>query len=147
MSSGNSNEIEKSGFAARFVEACGTSEPARIQRLLNISYQAAKNYLSGRLPDTKVLLLIAERTPYSLHWLLTGDGPKMASAASPADTALSVRQIKELIRAECVEAVNDILDHRGGESRVVVLEPEKIRSEKVSKPEPVSGAKDRTPRP
>ena len=69
-------EIEKNRFVERFVEICGTSEPARVQRLLNISYQAAKNYLLGRLPDATVLKAIAEKTPYSIHWLLTGNGEK-----------------------------------------------------------------------
>src|SRR6476661_5551002 len=88
-------------FVVRLIEVCGTAQPADIQRLLNISYQAAKNYLDGRVPDTKVLLQIAEKTPYSIHWLLTGKGEKLAEPALE-DTPVLSDQMRELIRQECV---------------------------------------------
>jgi hypothetical protein len=139
-----SNRIAENNFAARFAEVCGTSEPAKIQRLLKISYQAAKNYLDGRVPDTKVLMLIAEHTPYSIHWLLTGKGEKIVGERHE-DTLIPAHQIRALIREECIEAVNELL---GGnrESRVVELQPEKIRSEKISTPENVSETRERTRR-
>lgn len=71
----------KNEFIDRFVEVCGTSEPVKIQRLLDVSYQAAKNYLLGRMPDSFVLRTITERTPYSINWLLTGQGEKLIAAA------------------------------------------------------------------
>jgi len=125
--------MQESSFQKRFAEACGSDEPARIQRLLGISYQAAKNYLGGRLPDTKVLMLVAENTPYSIHWLLTGEGEKLVREPERADTLISARRIRALIREEFAEAVSDILNRESG-SKVVVLDSETIRSENPHQP-------------
>ena len=130
-------EDEKNLFITRFVEVCGTSEPAKIQRLLGISYQAAKNYLQGRLPDSYVLRTVAERTPYSINWLLTGKGEKLVSEAvtakdSTVDTPLSTGQIRDLIRSECVEVINELLGSRvSTQQKVVVLPSGSLKSEKV----------------
>jgi hypothetical protein len=125
-------EEEKKFFIARLTEVCGTSEPAKIQRLLDISYQAAKNYLQGRLPDSYVLRTIAQRTPYSINWLLTGEGEKLVSTPVAEDTPLSTRQIRDLIRSECVEVINEILGSRDAtQQKVVVLQSGSLKSEKV----------------
>jgi len=117
-------------FAERFIETCGSSEPVRIQRLLNISYQAARNYLNGRLPDARVLTTIAERTPYSIHWLLTGQGEKFAIPVSAGDTPLLARQIGELIRQEVQKAVGELSERQSDSgSRVVVLRADELISE------------------
>ena len=126
-------------FIERLIEACGTSEPTRLQRLLNVSYQAAKNYLSGRVPATTVLLTIAEKTPYSIHWLLTGKGEKFTAVEIPPNTPLPVRQIRDLIRQECVEVVNEMLSGQNTtQQKVVVLPSNKVRSENVEEPSTVS---------
>jgi hypothetical protein len=123
---------EKKVFVERFTEVCGTSEPAKIQRLLDISYQAAKNYLLGRLPDSYVLRTIAQRTPYSINWLLTGEGEKLVSTTLEVDTPLSARQIRDLVRSECVEVINEILGSREAtQQKVVVLPSGSLKSEKV----------------
>ena len=129
---------EKNNFIERFVEVCGTSEAVKIQRLLDISYQAAKNYLQGRLPDSYVLRTIAERTPYSINWLLTGQGEKLVSGGSlhrTEDTPLTAGQIRDLIRSECVEVLNDLLANReSAQQKVVVLPSRSLKSEKVKEP-------------
>lgn len=137
MSSGKEKVSNSADFAVRFAEACGTTEPARIQRLLNISYQAAKNYLTGRLPDARVLITIAERTPYSIHWLLTGDGEKFSIEARHEDTLPLARQISELIRQEVKGAVSEALAKQTPESegRTIVLRPDDVLSETVRQPE------------
>jgi hypothetical protein len=125
-------ENEKNLFIDRFVEVCGTAEPAKIQRLLDISYQAAKNYLQGRLPDSYVLRTVAERTPYSINWLLTGKGEKFVSRAATEDAPLSTGQIRDLIRTECVEVINELLGSREStQQKVVVLQSASLKSEKV----------------
>lgn len=124
----NSYEAE---FATRFAEVCGTAEPARIQRLLNISYQAARNYLNGRLPDARVLLTIADRTPFSIHWLLTGKGEKFSLSSGTEDTPVLARQISELIRQEVERSVDAALK-RGltpAGSRTIVLRADEVLSE------------------
>ena len=118
-------------FIKRFIEVCGSAEPAVIQRSFNISYQAAKNYLEGRLPDTRVLLEISKRTPYSIHWLLTGRGNKFAAEAAPQNTAVFTDQIREMIREECALAVARLIGHDAA-PKVVRLQAENVRSETVS---------------
>lgn len=124
---------QNSDFGARFATVCGTSEPSRIQRLLNISYQAAKNYLGGRLPDSRVLLTIAERTPYSIHWLLTGEGEKFSLPPRSEDTLPLAHQISELIRQEVQGAVTDALAKESAKSvsRTIVLRPHEVLREAV----------------
>ena len=125
-------ENEKISFIERFTEVCGSSEPAKIQRLLDISYQAAKNYLQGRLPDSYVLRTIAERTPYSINWLLTGVGDKFVSSHVREDAPLSAGQIRDLVRSECVEVINELLGSREvTQQKVVVLPSGSLKSEKV----------------
>jgi hypothetical protein len=127
-------------FAQRLIELCDSAQPADVARILNISYQAAKNYLSGRLPDSSVLLLIAERTPYSIHWLLTGQGEKFVEPAdlSP-DTLLASGALRSFVRRECLQIVGEMLNNEAqiaeiaSRSRVVVLTPDKIRQEKAAK--------------
>jgi hypothetical protein len=122
-------DSEKKSFIERFIEVCGTSEPAKIQRLLDISYQAAKNYLQGRLPDSYVLLTLAKRTPYSINWLLTGEGEKYVARPAEDDAPLSAHQTRELIRSECVKVVKEILASREHAQKKVgeIPKREKVR--------------------
>lgn len=133
MSSHNSTTVEKFVFVERFIEVCGSSQPAEISRLLNISYQAAKNYLQGRLPDSSVLLSIAEKTPYSIHWLLTGKGEKFIENLSQKDTLILSDQLKALIKEECRKNVAEILSRpeENAQGKVIVLKSEDIKDEKV----------------
>jgi hypothetical protein len=123
---------KKTDFISRFVEACGTAEPARVQRLLNISYQAAKNYLDGRLPHPDVLIKISERTSYSIDWLLTGRGKKIVDDLSPQDKPLLTGQIEDSVRRICVEVINEFNGRQEiGQPKVVVLQSSELMSEKV----------------
>jgi len=91
------------GFIARLKETLSTDEPAEIARSLGISYQAAKNYLEGRLPSAEVLTTIAEQTDYSLNWLLTGKGAKkIASEISAKESAEGELElvIRRMVREE-----------------------------------------------
>ena len=113
MSSDDITFYKNNGFVARFTEVCGSERPRDIQRLLGISYQAVRNYLGGdRLPDTKLLLRIADITPYSIHWLLTGRGKKFAEGVLSEDAPLVSRQLNELVRVIQVEVMNDMGDGR-----------------------------------
>jgi hypothetical protein len=130
---GDENLQENPEFVERFLEVCGTSEPAKIQQLLNVSYNAVRNYLRGRrLPETSVLKTIAERTPYSLNWLLTGEGDKFVSSQPTEDTLRVARQIRDLVRKECVEVINALLrDQETPGKKIVVLHSDELKSEKV----------------
>ena len=133
MSSKKSKNSENFSYKERFIEVCGSSQPKEIARLLNISYQAAKNYLQGRLPDSKVLITISEKTPYSLNWLLTGEGDKFTKTPLNQDTLLLSDQMRALVREMCVEVIGEILSVQkdSAQQKIVVLSSENIKEEKV----------------
>lgn len=121
-------------FVDRFTEVCGTSQPAKIAQVLNISYQAAKNYLHGRLPDSNVLKTIAETTPYSINWLLTGQGEKYVESAAVKDTLRLSDQMRTFIRRECLEVIGELLADQKDQApaKVFVLTSENIKEEKIT---------------
>ena len=133
MSSRKAKIIENSSFIARFIEVCNSSQPNDIARLLNISYQAAKNYLQGRLPDTKVLITISEKTDYSVTWLLTGKGDKFINDSIDQDTLLLSDKMRAIVRQTCLEVISEVLGNQDNKSgpKIVVLTSEKIKEEKV----------------
>ena len=132
MSRAKSKITENSQFSDRFVEACGTAEPAKIQRLLNISYQAAKNYLQGRLPSSEILISIATCTSCSIDWLLTGRGKKFADEAPAQSAPVPADQMETFVRRICVEVINEISGRQDvAQPKVVVLQSSELLSEKV----------------
>ena len=123
---------KNSEFIARFVEVCGTAEAAKIQRLLNISYQTAKNYLRGRLPQADMLITISERTSCSIDWLLRGVGKKFTDEQRIEDTPILTGQFEASVRRICVEVINEISGRQEeSQSKVVVLQSSELMSEKV----------------
>ena len=98
-----------SGFRARLIEVCGGTGKARdVQQVLNVTYQAAKNYLTtDRIPSTDQLLAIAENTPYSVHWLLTGRGKKFVDGRPEAGAPLGSRQFEQSVRRIVLEVINE----------------------------------------
>jgi repressor LexA len=64
------------GFGERLKEAFGNAGTAEIARRLGITYQAAKNYVEGRIPPAEKLIEISRSTNCSIHWLLTGEGSR-----------------------------------------------------------------------
>jgi transcriptional regulator with XRE-family HTH domain len=96
MSNAPSTNVKK--YVERLSETLGSAEPAEISRRLGISYQAAKNYLEGRLPSAEVLTLIAEQTDYSLNWLLTGQGAKKIAGEDGARDSPAMRELELIVR-------------------------------------------------
>ncbi len=132
--------VENLGFSQRLIELCGTSEPSEVQRLLNISYQAAKNYLQGRFPDPKVLINISEKTSCSIHWLLTGRGPRKVklhkSAKHKQETfeLIKTTELESLIRKISLEEISKLTAQENKidqKETVVTLISEDILEEKV----------------
>lgn len=133
MSSRKLKNPENFSFVERFVEVCGSEQPNDIARLLNISYQAAKNYLEGRLPDAKVLMRISEKTSYSINWLLSGQGEKFVKHAVNQDTLILTDQFKSAVRRICSEVIDEMLSNPkdSAQEKTVVLTPENIKIEKI----------------
>ena len=136
MSSDKRKKNDCPDFAVRLTELCGTSQPAKIQRLLGISDQAARNYLDGRLPDTHILIRISERTGCSIDWLLTGK--KFVEADGAKGTPILARQLEESVRRICVEVINE-LDGRqtAAQPKAVVLQSGELLSEKIIEEESI----------
>jgi len=132
-------------FRKRFISVCGTSNARVISDYLEISYQAAKNYLNGRLPEPRVLIKIAEKTPYSVHWLLTGAGAKfvdhtrksqaelLATVLSEVADASTLRKMFEIVSEERIRsALKESHVEPPADSRTVKILKENIREEKES---------------
>lgn len=132
MRSQNSTNINNAEFIKRFVEVCGSAKPAEVSRLLNVTYQAAKNYLHGRIPDTKILRIISQRTPYSIHWLLTGEGKKFVRNGRKKDEEILTDQMRAFVRHECLNVINEVLNDRNktAQQKIVVLQPKQVKGEK-----------------
>lgn len=150
MSSDNSVKKENIDFVGRLVEICGSSQPADVARILKVSYQAAKNYLNGRMPDSNILLIIAEKTPYSIHWLLTGQGEKFAETGKiQENTLLTPDALRTFVRRECLQVVGQILHDQTqsvetvSQPKIVVLTPDKIREEKITNNSDITDSKHR----
>ncbi len=133
MSSKKITILKNFSFVARFTEVCESSQPNEVAQLLNISYQAAKNYLQGRLPDSKVLITISEKTPYSINWLLTGEGEKFVKDSINQDTAILSDQMETLVRRICLEVFGEMLSNRNdlSQQKVIVLTSDNIKEEKI----------------
>jgi hypothetical protein len=133
MSSENLKNSENFSFSERFIEVCGTARPNEVAQLLNISYQAAKNYLQGRLPEAKVLKTISEKTSYSLNWLLTGEGEKFVKNSLKEDTLILSDQMRAFVRQICLEVVGEALSSRADsvQQKTVLLTPDNIKEEAV----------------
>lgn len=132
------SDLKKQEFVGRLVEICETSQPSVLADKLQISYQAARNYLKGRLPETNVLLLIARQTQCSIHWLLTGEGEKFAGKSSNLNTLQVSDQMKTFVRQQCLEVFNELFALRensaqteNSKQKVVKIASEKIKLEKA----------------
>jgi hypothetical protein len=124
-----------SGFRDRFIEVCGGSGKARdVQQVLNVTYQAAKNYLTtDRVPGFEQLLAIAENTPYSLHWLLTGVGKKFVDERPETGAPVPSRQFEESVRKIVLEVINEKAGRREATGPTIVrLHSSDVYSEKVA---------------
>ena len=77
-------------------------------------------------------MIIAERTGCSIHWLLTGEGKKLLDPVPVEDTPISPGHADAFVRRICVEVINERFGSQE-QPKVVVLPPNELREEKVSK--------------
>lgn len=136
----NKTDIKTQKFIDRLVEIGETNQPAELAQRMDISYQAARNYLNGRLPETNVLMSISEKTKCSIHWLLTGKGEKIISARENLNTLILPDQIKTFIRQECLKIFDELFtlpsesvqpEQIIGGQKIIKLASDKIRLEAV----------------
>lgn len=132
MSSEKTQGEKKILYVERLVEICGTKQPTELAQILDTSYQAARNYLNGRLPEANILLKIAERTPYSIHWLLTGEGEKFTLKEGNLNAILISDQMKTFVRQQCLEVFNELFNKQEeiAQEKIVRLTSSQIKAEK-----------------
>jgi chromosome partitioning protein len=63
-------------FGYRLKEAFGGAQNKEIAHRLGLSNSAITTYMSGRIPPPETLVKISRLTGCSIHWLITGEGPK-----------------------------------------------------------------------
>lgn len=131
MSSKDLGQTEIDLFVSRLVEACGSDQPGKIAQLLNVTYQAARNYLDGRLPEAKVLRSIAEKTPYSINWLLTGDGEKFVRKSRNSGIDPAFEEMRAFVRQTCVDVFAELNDSEvhSQAPKIIKLTADKIKEE------------------
>jgi hypothetical protein len=98
--------------------------------LLDISYQAARNYLGGRLPDAYVLVSVAEKTRYSIHWLLTGRGEKFADNTENTEEQLFFEKLRDAAKEGCTVAIQEVLGETTESNLPKTIVLKKVRNEK-----------------
>lgn len=79
-----------STFGDRLKEAFESPNIADLGRKMGVSFQAAKNYVEGRIPSAEKLIEISRSTGCSIDWLLTGEGSKYRSIIKTFDIERSI---------------------------------------------------------
>jgi AcrR family transcriptional regulator len=72
-------------FQLRLKQAFDGGRMSDIARRLKIPHATVRNYFTGRLPASDVLIKIARETNVSLNWLLIGVGEMYVSGERPID--------------------------------------------------------------
>lgn len=108
-------------FGSRFREAFGGATNAEIARKIGKSEPAVKNYVDGRIPSAADLVAISDLTGCSVHWLLTGNGPREVSqftlakqSVEPATISLTP-ELKSYIRREVIEVLGALISSKDRE--------------------------------
>lgn len=78
--------IDSSGFWDRLQEVFSGANAPEIARLTGRTKQTVYRWRDGQLPDLDILADIAESRGVSLHWLVTGKGPKDVNGDRGAQT-------------------------------------------------------------
>lgn len=72
-------KIDREGFFNRVLEALGAKNGAEMARKLGLTKSTTHSWKDGRIPELSMIAEIVNRSEIlglSLHWLLTGQGPK-----------------------------------------------------------------------
>lgn len=118
-------------FFQRLVEAFGTDNSAEIARQLNLERQAVYRWRDGKnIPSIETLLLISEKTGTSLHWLITGQGPKFVPPLFaigehlllPPSPAVPLKNSEKEIIETLAQTTNQTLDQVLRELLIEALE-------------------------
>ena len=104
-------------FPVRFRAAFHNAKMAEIARQLGITGPAVKNYLIGRIPPAETLLQVQKLTGCSLHWLLTGEGPRESSQLVASGTVDNL----QVIRVYLTQKLSELMEEEGSEEVIRYL--------------------------
>lgn len=77
MSTKKAPDVEISGFGTRLKEAFEQASNVTIASKIGVTSTSVGYYVNhDRIPDIQTVLRIWKSTQCSIHWLLTGEGPK-----------------------------------------------------------------------
>ena len=118
---------ESTSLWERIQEAFGVRGPTEIASKLGFTKQAVYKWQNGEIPGLETLTKIAATSGVSLHWLVTGEGPKTAYIVSEPE----LRVIKELTKEtglsldrQIHQLISDAIETRGlVKSRSEILKP------------------------
>jgi chromosome partitioning protein len=79
------NQHKRSPFGYRLKEAFRDIPNKEIAKKLRVSNSAVTTYMLGRIPPAETLVEISRLTNYSIHWLITGEGERLASVGISSD--------------------------------------------------------------
>lgn len=79
------NQHKRSPFGYRLKEAFQGIPNKEIAKKLRVSNSAVTTYMLGRIPPAEALVEISRLTGYSIHWLITGEGEKIANVDIASD--------------------------------------------------------------
>lgn len=91
-------ELKEPEFHARLVELIGREPPFTWAARMDISKGAfIRIWKEGTVPSYPHLRTIAEKTGVSLHWLLTGEGPKFLNDICGSSLASDISLDKQIL--------------------------------------------------
>ncbi|HYP29388.1 MAG TPA: helix-turn-helix domain-containing protein [Blastocatellia bacterium] len=98
------SQFEPQSFLARLKEAFGGISIEVVAGRLGVKRQAVYKWGRGEThPDLDRLLQISELTGVSLHWLLTGEGPKIVESAE------NLERLRDEIEERKLEVIKNYL--------------------------------------
>ena len=110
--------MAKSEFGKRLKQIFNNATNQEIANIIGVSAPAVQHYVNGRVPDAEKLITIAAITKCNLHWLITGEGSRLAvsennAAETPQPDPLIDRKalaafVREVIREELTDVGGEI---------------------------------------
>jgi transcriptional regulator with XRE-family HTH domain len=80
MAKTNNQSLPTADIIGRLMEALGATTQAELGERLGVAQGTVANWKNRHTMDYPRVLAACQARGYSLHWVLTGEGPRMADA-------------------------------------------------------------------
>ena len=108
-------------FWTRVVAVFETDKVQEIADSVGISYQSVRNWKLGELPGINMLMQIAALRNVSIHYLLTGEGPRSRSQLVDSLLAGNIVDNTLGIRVYLIERLSELVEGKGSEEVIRYL--------------------------